>query len=126
MYMKISKLMNSGIKKVLAYALCVVIAGGSMGTSVSAESISRTYAASFEKAWERYASSADGKANLTYGFNTRLINEDYAWAKHSKKSHYAAIKNDKGWHTGSGKAAGKTSKIEVTHKGTSVTYYCYY
>ena len=42
------------------------------------------------------------------------------------KSHYAAINNGKGWHTGKGKVAGKTSKIEVTHKGSSIKYYCYY
>lgn len=124
--MKILNLKKSSVKKVLAFTLCAVIVGTGMGTSASAASVSKTYSGSFSKAWERYASSTDGKANLTYGYNTTWINEDYAWAKHSTKSHYAAIKNGNGWHTGKGKAAGSTSKIEVTHKGTSVTYYCYY
>ena len=114
------------LKKTTAIAMCAMIAVSCCSISASAASVNKTYKGSFSKAWERYASGDNGKANLTYGFNTFLINEDYAWAKHSTKSHYAALKNGKGWHTASAKSAGKTSKVEVTHKGSSVSYYCYY
>ena len=118
--------MKSNSKKMLAIAICATITGSYISMPASASSISKTYSSSFSKAWERYASSSNGKANLTYGYNTLLINEDYAWAKHDSASHYAAIKNGNGWHTGPGKSAGSTSKIEVTHSGKSVNYYCYY
>lgn len=111
-------------KKLMACALCAAMTLPSL--TVSAQSLSKTYSGSFSKAWERYASGDNGKANLTYGYNTWAINEDYAWAKHNTKSHYAALKNGSGWHTGSGKKAGSTSKIEVTHKGSKISYYCYY
>lgn len=119
-------LKKNSVKKVLAIALCAAITGSCFSVPVSAASVNRVYTGSFSKAWERYASSSNGNANLTYGYNTFLINEDYAWAKHSTLSHYAAIYNSKGWHTGPGKSAGKTSKIEVTHNGDTIYYYCYY
>lgn len=86
----------------------------------------QSYGSTFSAAWERYATGDGGRAGLTYGYNTTLVNEDYAWAKHSTQSHYAAVYNGTGWHTGKGVNAGSTSKIEVTHSGTAVKYYCYY
>lgn len=126
--MHIVNLKEKYLGKCVLAALCLMMSLAIVTKPVvsAASSISRSYSGSFAKAWERYASSGNGQANLTYGYNTFLINEDYAWAKHNTKSHYAAIKNGKGWHTGSGKAAGKTSKIEVTHKGSTVSYFCYY
>lgn len=112
-------------RRLLCLAASVMLLSVSV-FSVSAEEISCTYNGSFESAWERYASTEDGEGNLTYGYNTWAVHEDYAWASHDTKSHYAAIYNDKGWHTGPGKAAGSTSKIEVTHNGTSINYYLYY
>lgn len=94
--------------------------------NVSAASISATNPKAFDAPWERYISSEDGKATLTYGFNQFAINEDYAWATHATKNHYASLKNGNGWYTGPNKGAGSTSKIEVTHNGTSVSYYCNY
>ena len=93
----------------------------SASVSASAAGISRS-ASTFSTAWERYAVTSDGQGSLTYGFNTWLVNEDYAWARHNTRSHYAVLKNGSGWHTGSGKKAGATSRVDVTHKGTYVTY----
>ena len=80
----------------------------------------KTYSGNFNNAWVRTASS--GNASLRYGYNTTLINEDYAWAYHLTQVHYAALKNT-GWHTGWSKAAGEVSKIEVTHNTTSTYTY---
>lgn len=91
----------------------------------AADSVSAS-ASSFSDDWERYKEADDGLGVLTYGFNTFAIDEDYAWASHDTKSHYASLKNAKGWHTGSAKAGGKLSRVDVTHRGTSVSYYMYY
>ena len=91
-----------------------------------AASISGYHSGSFDRSRERYASGDNGNAQLTYGFNTWAFNEDYAKARHNAKSHYAAIKNGNGWHTGAGKSAGSTSRVDVIHSGTSISYYNYY
>lgn len=114
------------IKKTTTIAICIIMTVLCCSISASAASVHKTYKGSFSRAWERYASGDKGKASLTYGFDTFLINEDYAWAKHSTKSHYAAIKNGKGWHTATAKSAKKVSKVEVMHRGCTVSYYCYY
>lgn len=75
----------------------------------NASTVKATYKGSFSKAWELYKSGDNGKANLTYGFNTAFINEDYAWAKHSTKSHFASLKNGKGFFPGPTKAAKVTN-----------------
>lgn len=114
---------KTGVLATLVFALLSI---STIAVPANASSVSKSYSGSFSSAWERYATGDSGKASLTYGYNTFLINEDYAWAKHNTKSHYAALYNGSGWHTGSGKSAGSTSKIEVTHKGSSIKYYCYY
>ena len=66
--------------------------------------LSARYDGSFAKAWELTKTWAGdpvfnlNDAFLTYGYNTFLINEDYAWAENTAVSHYAEIKNDNGWH----------------------------
>lgn len=80
----------------------------------------------FPKAWELHASGDSGRASLTYGYNTFLINEDYAWANHSTKKHYASLTNGNGGFSGPNKSKGSVSKIEVRHSGSTVTYKCNY
>lgn len=86
------------------------------------DSISATYNGSFASAWQ--LSKTSGNASLVYGFNTTLIDEDYAWAYHSTRSHWAEIHNGNGVHYGDEVTAGNVSKIEVRHNGSSITYYC--
>ncbi|MDR1018252.1 MAG: hypothetical protein LBM02_06075 [Lachnospiraceae bacterium] len=94
---------------------------------VKAGSVTATYKGAFSKAWQRYKTGDSGRALVTYGYNTAFINEDYAWAKHSTKTHYSSLRNGKDIFTGSRKGAGKTSKIEVRHCGASTMYYyCHY
>ncbi len=76
----------------------------------------------FKDAWELSTTVDKGKGVLTYGYNTVAINEDYAHAYHSTKGHYAYVKNSRGSFSGSNAKKGKTSKIEVRHKGSSITY----
>lgn len=76
----------------------------------------------FTTAWRAYTSADDGNGLLTYGFNTFLIDEDYAWGDHETKIHVASLRNDNGWHAGPICFAGYTSKIEVTHSGNSIYY----
>ena len=59
---------------------------------------------------------------LTYGYNTLAVDEDYAHAYHSTKDHYAYVKNGNGSFSGSNVGKGNWSKIEVAHKGNSITY----
>lgn len=74
----------------------------------------------FKSDWKKTA--YDGDAKLTYGFNTVLINEDYAWAYHTKREHSAEVGNAKGAYTSGKKKAGKVAKIEVRHSGSSIQY----
>ena len=75
----------------------------------------------FDKKWELSTTSDGGKGVLTYGYNTLAINEDYAHAYHSTKDHYAYVKW-KWFFFGFNVGKGNWSKIEVAHKGNSITY----
>lgn len=87
------------------------------------KSIWAFYDDSFSKSWELYHSGDSGRAGLTYGFNTFLVHEDYAWATHSTKSHYAAIVTSNGTYSGPTKSAGSTSKIEIAHLAYEIEYF---
>ncbi len=78
----------------------------------------------FSKDWsETKTKTYNGyKCVLTYGFNTFLINEDTAYAYTDGNFHFARIVNGNGTHEDNYKSANVWSEIEVTHKGSSVTY----
>ncbi|MFJ5766859.1 hypothetical protein ACIP9C_16030 [Lysinibacillus sp. NPDC093210] len=57
-----------------------------------------------------------------YGYNTRFINEDYVWANHATKEHYASLYNGD-WHTGPSRDASRLSKVEVRHGNTNTYIY---
>lgn len=107
--------------------LSVLVLGGSLLVSThspaSAAVLEKKNPVGFTKAWERYSSGDNNKAALTYGYNTTAINEDYAWANHSSKSHYASLKKGKNtWYKGPSKKGKAISKIEVIHSGGTVYY----
>ncbi|MGY3723807.1 hypothetical protein SAMN05421767_10297 [Granulicatella balaenopterae] len=108
--------------KVVAVSLLVIGTLLSQNTKADATMLTNYYSGNFDIAWERYATGDNGKATMTYGYNTRLVDEDYVWAKHSTKHHYASLYNGKGWHTGKGVRAGKLSRVDVRHRGTLVKY----
>ena len=122
------------IKKQPARLLCFAIVLAAIlacGTTAFASStgegsgnIWAFYDGSFTSAWELYHSGDSGRANLTYGYNTFLIHEDYAWANHSTKTHYAQLSTTNGTSTGPTKSAGTVSKIEITHLSFENFYFC--
>ena len=95
-------------------------------SATSSAAVLSASGSSFTEPWERYKASTDGKASLTYGYNVFAINEDYSWASHSTNNHYAALNNGNGSFAGPNAGGASVSKIEVTHAGTSVSYYNYY
>ncbi len=108
-------------KKIISISLVLVLALIIMPMTISAGSISRTYSGQFETSWNRSYSSGD--ATILYGFNTFLINEDTCTAYHDNYWHNSAINNGSRF-VGPSKAPGWASSKQVTHAGTSVSYYC--
>lgn len=113
-------------KKIVSLGLVGILSLGVLVSTSSAATLSKTVKNNFSKAWELYASGDSGRASLTYGYNTLLINEDYAYANHSTKNHHASLTNGRGGFTGPNKSKGNLSKIEVRHSGSTVTYKCNY
>ena len=74
----------------------------------------------FKSDWKLTKYGKDSK--LTYGYNTVLINEDFAWAYHSKREHSAIVSNKRRAFMSSKKKKKKTAKIEVRHKGSYIQY----
>ena len=116
-----------GMKKLISVITALTFVLSSMCISFASfdEAIVKS-GTSFNKEWEKVAVSDNKKAKMIYGFDKTLINEDYTYATHSKKAHYSVI-----WQTGRKKssnavAAGKKSKVEIRHKGTSVVYMMFY
>lgn len=109
-------------KQIVSLSLAGILSFGVLAQSSSAASLSRTVSNNFSKAWELYASGDSDRASLTYGYNTFLVNEDYAWAYHSTKNHHASLTNGTASFAGPNKGKGSVSKIEVKHSGSTVTY----
>lgn len=74
---------------------------------------------SFEDAWELTDSGRNWE--MTYGYNTSWINEDYTHTYNSQEDHYAGISNANGFFSDSDNA-GQWAGIEVTHSGTDIAY----
>lgn len=111
---------------IISMAMLVALA---LPTFAMAESTVQKYtdgSHTFSKKWNesktKYTSSG-AKCVLTYGFNTTLINEDYAYAFTNGAIHRSKIKNGNGTYNGPWKVANEWSDKEVRHKGSSVTYY---
>lgn len=113
------------MKKFFKFIAILSVMSLFLSIPVSAATLSAT-GTTFTSAWELYKTSPDGKASLTYGYNTFAVKEDISWANHSTLNHYASLTNGNGSFSGPNKGAGSLSKIEVTHKGGTVTYYCNY
>lgn len=124
------------VKKMLACMLCLsvvmaaILACGATAlassTGQGSNNIWAFYDGQFSKDWELYHSGDSGRANLTYGYNTFLIHEDYAWANHSTKTHHAHLGTRRGDYNGPNKPAGSVSKIEITHLSFENFYFCVY
>ena len=76
----------------------------------------------FDKKWELSTTSDGGKGVLTYGYNTLAINEDYAHAYIQLKIITHMSKMEMVLFRVQMFGKGNWSKIEVAHKGNSITY----
>lgn len=84
---------------------------------------------SFSSQWTetktKSASTANYPSNyitLKYGYNTTLINEDYAHAKALNTNLQARVINNSGTFTSTVNLYSTWAKIEVTHNGTYIQY----
>lgn len=118
------------LKRVTIVVLCVfcVCTALTMPVSAETEEIKAT-ATSFTNDWERTKKyHPDFALELRYGYNTFLINEDYARATsgvvyYRNFKHQAIITNGNGTHYGPKHTYEYMSTVDVRHKGTKVTYY---
>ena len=112
------------MKKLVSYGLLLLIVSVVMfSTKSEAASLSKTSSGrTFTATWAATASS--GSAKLEYGFHKGISSKDVAYANHSRDTHNSAIRNGSGRKVGPTKNAGTWSDLEVTHSGSSITYYC--
>lgn len=97
-------------------------------TGSNANSIYAFRSFSFDNTWQLYHSGDSGRASLTYGYRTGVLDKDYASANHSTKTHYAMVSrvggSGEGGFNGPSKSAGTISKKEITHMSPEVFYHC--
>lgn len=90
-----------------------------MLTSSNVFAITKTSSSFSDGPWEKY--TTNGTKQLVYGYNTFLIDEDYAHAFNSAVPVHATIINGNGTFYKSGDP-GEWAKLEVVHKGYEVVY----
>lgn len=82
----------------------------------------------FKSAWGetiKKTSATGSKHRFDYGYDTTLINEDYAYADSNGYQHRSKIVNGNGTYYGPKKWANDGySNKEVRHGGSTVKYYC--
>jgi hypothetical protein len=106
-------------------ALIILVASATTVFADSALLTASNGSNGFKKQWSATKKSSNQRHYLTYGYDTTLINEDYAYANSIGYIHRSKIINGNGTHYGPKKAANSGySDIEVRHKGTSIKYYC--
>lgn len=92
------------------------ISAGSTGHigSVSGPSTANV---SYGGSWELYAYYDSGNAVIRFGFNTLLVNEDYAYGLHKLYSHQATVKNNvyPQQSTPYASANSWTQKVDIKH-----------
>ena len=118
---------KKGLKFLVTYVLALSLVFALSITSF-AGTISKTYSGQFDSEWyDSYSTYVNGASlQMTYGFNTFLINEDCCYTLYYGSSHRPIIKNDRGTFTKGLMQAHEWNDLEVMHKGDSVTYSCYW
>lgn len=121
------------MKRKILVVTCSLLLMMSLATSAyAAESAmisttNKTKSHTFKADWSESVKKVggDGTHYLDYGYNTFLINEDYAYANSNGYEHRSKIVNGNGTYYGPAKFANEGwSDQEVTHKGSTVKYYC--
>lgn len=111
----------------VSFVVCCVMA---MPLTASAETIMQsTLSSSFTQSWSKTIEKfpSDGShLILTYGFDTFLIHEDFAYAYSNGSHHASKVRHDGHSHYGPWKWANDWSDLEVMHDGSTVYYYHVY
>lgn len=112
----------------LLLALMLAVPTFAAESSAISASNKSPYKHNFSKRWGETIkkTTSSGSVNrLQYGYNTRAINEDYAYANSNGYRHRSKIVNARGTYYGPKKWANEGwSDKEVRHKGSTVKYYC--
>lgn len=129
-------MLNIRNNKILIKTVCaIILVAGFLISTVDASAITKSKTSaghSFKSKWSAvyYDGTKSGyRVKMKYGYNTTLINEDYTATNGSTIGHYnhqPYVVNANGTHKGKIKAWGSESRIEVRHKGSSITYKVYY
>lgn len=112
----------------IALMTSLIVMPASAATSGYTNTVSVRSSSSFTSEWEKtrtYKVGSTEIGHMIYGYDTDWINEDYVWTKATECYSTAKVYRDgydTSYCTGSQKAKGTYSKIEVTHK----TYYVKY
>jgi len=101
---------------VLVVGICIFSAKSANAGQIYATSSGHNFSSSWS------VTKSSGNNYLVYGYNTAYIDEDFAWAYHESKSHYASVYNGNGWHHSREKSGGNIAKIEVTHYNAGETF----
>lgn len=129
------------MKKIKSLAIIMVIAvvlsvGGLGVQQAEAKTITITLTTNkpstctFSSAWERtrlvyIEGTTEFIAELCYGFDKVLVNEDYVWTRSVMYKHKSYLSNGNGTYTSSEKNASSSTswaKVEKTHSGSNPTY----
>ena len=129
-------MLNIRENKVLIRILCgIILITGLLISTVDASAITKTKTSSghsFNKKWRAVyydGSKSAFRVKMNYGYNTTLINEDYTGTEGSTIGYYhhqAIVHNNNGTHKGKYVKWSTDSRIEVRHKGKTITYKVYY
>jgi hypothetical protein len=122
-------------KKIISIFLVIVIILSNSSVASAQTYKEKSYGCRFSAgAWERTLGvydlnpstddSAVLYAQMTYGYNTFAIDEDYCWAYSISDKVKSELVNTKGTYTGSYKKKA-WSKIEVTHHGNNISDHKY-
>lgn len=116
-------------KKLAIFFTTILLTSTIISNSANAEvmvSTTNRYGNNFDTSWEKavcvYSYDYAYIGDVTYGYNTFLINEDYTWTTSAQYFHKAMVQNPNGVFYGDEKDSMHTSKIEVTHRGTTPAY----
>lgn len=100
-------------KKFLGSIIVGIISFNILATTSSAETTTATSGThTFTKSWSATVKNSAGQGTLDYGFNTALINEDYAHGYHNTLDHYSSLKNKNGNYSSMNRGPLVCAKVE--------------
>lgn len=118
------------ISRIICLLILIIVGISCNVGQVSARTLSADSGSKqFKKAWSKVKTDTGVDhtyaIKMTYGYNTKAVNEDYTWSEASRYAdkHTPCVKNGNGiWKQGKTKGQFQLSKIEIRHKGSKVYY----